>query len=143
MPRKKKPATAGTTELPSIPRELVEQLADSGLPMTAEQINAMILAPKKVLIEQTQVAAAAACSFTSGQWFPVIDSEATGCHHCVWRYDCHAVPIATPCAVSSTRKPSSTDNYHGFRKSQRQSQPFIPCGHSVMVAQFDARTVFP
>jgi len=52
MPRKKKPATAGMTELPSIPKELIEQLAGSGLPMTAEQINATTMALKKALIER-------------------------------------------------------------------------------------------
>lgn len=52
MPRKKKPATAGMTALPSIPKELIEQLAGSGLPMTAEQINATTMALKKALIER-------------------------------------------------------------------------------------------
>ncbi|TDR38435.1 mutator family transposase [Tahibacter aquaticus] len=52
MPRKKKPASAGMTELPSIPKELIEQLAGSGLPMTAEQINATTMALKKALIER-------------------------------------------------------------------------------------------
>lgn len=40
MPSKKKPAAAGTTVLPSIPKELIEQLSGSVTPMTAEQINA-------------------------------------------------------------------------------------------------------
>jgi transposase-like protein len=52
MPRKKKPASAGMTALPSIPKELIEQLAGSGLPMTAEQINATTMALKKALIER-------------------------------------------------------------------------------------------
>jgi putative transposase len=52
MPSKKKPAAAGMAALPSIPQELIEQLAGGGTPMTAEQINATTLALKKALIER-------------------------------------------------------------------------------------------
>jgi len=52
MPIKKKPAAAGMTALPSIPQELIEQLAGGGTPMTAEQINATTMALKKALIER-------------------------------------------------------------------------------------------
>jgi len=40
------------TALPSIPKELIEQLAGGGTPMTAEQINATTMALKKALIER-------------------------------------------------------------------------------------------
>lgn len=40
MPSKKKPAAAGMTALPSIPKELIEQLTGGATPMTADQINA-------------------------------------------------------------------------------------------------------
>jgi len=52
MPSKKKPVGAGMTALPSIPKELIEQLAGGGTPMTAEQINATTMALKKALIER-------------------------------------------------------------------------------------------
>jgi hypothetical protein len=52
MPSKKKPAAAGMTALPSIPKDLIEQLAAGGSPMTAEQINATTMALKKALIER-------------------------------------------------------------------------------------------
>lgn len=52
MPSKKKPVGAGMTELPSIPKELIEQLASGASPMTAEQINATTMALKKALIER-------------------------------------------------------------------------------------------
>ncbi|WP_043702223.1 IS256 family transposase [Tepidimonas taiwanensis] len=52
MPSKKKPAAAGTTALPSIPPELIEQLSGGITPMTAEQINATTMALKKALIER-------------------------------------------------------------------------------------------
>ena len=52
MPSKKKPVGAGMTALPSIPKELIEQLAAGGTPMTAEQINAATMALKKALIER-------------------------------------------------------------------------------------------
>jgi transposase-like protein len=52
MPSKKKPAGAGMTALPSIPKDLIEQLAAGGTPMTAEQINATTMALKKALIER-------------------------------------------------------------------------------------------
>ena len=52
MPSKKKPVGAGMTALPSIPKELIEQLAGGGTPMTAEQINAATMALKKALIER-------------------------------------------------------------------------------------------
>ena len=41
MPSKKKPATAGMAALPSIPKELIEQLIGGATPMTADQINAI------------------------------------------------------------------------------------------------------
>jgi putative transposase len=52
MPIKKKPAAAGMTALPSIPKELIEQLTGGTTPMTAEQINATTMALKKALIER-------------------------------------------------------------------------------------------
>ena len=52
MPSKKKPAAAGATALPSIPKELIEQLTGGATPMTAEQINATTMALKKALIER-------------------------------------------------------------------------------------------
>jgi putative transposase len=52
MPSKKKPATAGMTALPSIPKELIEQLTGGVTPMTADQINATTMALKKALIER-------------------------------------------------------------------------------------------
>ncbi|WP_269633696.1 MULTISPECIES: IS256 family transposase [Pseudomonadota] len=52
MPSKKKPAGAGMTALPSIPKELIEQLSGGTTPMTAEQINAATMALKKALIER-------------------------------------------------------------------------------------------
>ena len=52
MPSKKKPAGAGVTALPSIPKELIEQLTGGTTPMTAEQINAATMALKKALIER-------------------------------------------------------------------------------------------
>ena len=52
MPSKKKPAAAGMTALPSIPKELIEQLIGGATPMTADQINATTMALKKALIER-------------------------------------------------------------------------------------------
>jgi transposase-like protein len=52
MPSKKKPAAAGLTALPSIPKELIEQLTGGATPMTADQINATTMALKKALIER-------------------------------------------------------------------------------------------
>jgi transposase-like protein len=52
MPSKKKLAAAGVTALPSIPKELIEQLTGGATPMTAEQINATTMALKKALIER-------------------------------------------------------------------------------------------
>ena len=52
MPSKKKPATADTAALPSIPRELIEQITGGAIPMTAEEINATTMALKKALIER-------------------------------------------------------------------------------------------
>ena len=52
MPSKKKPAGAGMTALPSIPKDLIEQLIGGSTPMTAEQINATTMALKKALIER-------------------------------------------------------------------------------------------
>lgn len=52
MPSKKKPAGAGMTALPLIPKELIEQLTGGATPMTAEQINAATMALKKALIER-------------------------------------------------------------------------------------------
>lgn len=52
MPSKKKPAGAGMTVLPSIPKDLIEQLTGGSTPMTAEQINATTMALKKALIER-------------------------------------------------------------------------------------------
>ena len=52
MPSKKKPAAAGMTALPSIPKELIEQLTGGVTPMTADQINATTMALKKALIER-------------------------------------------------------------------------------------------
>ena len=52
MPSKKKPAAAGMTALPSIPKELIEQLTGGSTPMTADQINATTMALKKALIER-------------------------------------------------------------------------------------------
>ena len=52
MPSKKKPAAAGMAALPSIPKELIEQLTGGVTPMTADQINATTMALKKALIER-------------------------------------------------------------------------------------------
>ncbi len=52
MPSKKKSVSAGMPVLPSIPKELIEQLVAGGQPMTAEQINAATMALKKALIER-------------------------------------------------------------------------------------------
>ncbi|ALV07385.1 hypothetical protein RD2015_2923 [Roseateles depolymerans] len=52
MPSKKKPAGAGMTALPSIPKKLIEQLTCGATPMTAERINAATMALKKALIER-------------------------------------------------------------------------------------------
>lgn len=52
MPSKMKPAAAGMTALPSIPKELIEQLTGGATPMTADQINATTMALKKALIER-------------------------------------------------------------------------------------------
>ena len=52
MPSKKKPATAGMAALPSISKELIEQLIGGATPMTADQINATTMALKKALIER-------------------------------------------------------------------------------------------
>ncbi len=52
MPSKKKPTAAGLTALPSIPKELIEQLTGGATPMTADQINATTMALKKALIER-------------------------------------------------------------------------------------------
>ena len=52
MPSKKKSATAGMAALPSIPKELIEQLIGGATPMTADQINATTMALKKALIER-------------------------------------------------------------------------------------------
>ena len=52
MPSKKTSAVAGKTALPSIPKELIEQLSGGTTPMTAEQINATTMALKKALIER-------------------------------------------------------------------------------------------
>src|SRR3990167_8466381 len=52
MPSKKKPAAAGMTALPSIPKELIEQLTGGTTPMTADQIIATTMALKKALIER-------------------------------------------------------------------------------------------
>jgi len=52
MPSKKKPAAAGMTALPSIAKELIEQLTGGVTPMTADQINATTMALKKALIER-------------------------------------------------------------------------------------------
>ena len=52
MPSKKKPVTAGMAALPSIPKELIEQLIGGATPMTADQINATTMALKKALIER-------------------------------------------------------------------------------------------
>ncbi len=46
MRSKKEPAWAGTTALPFIPKELIEQLTGGATPKTAEQINAAIMALK-------------------------------------------------------------------------------------------------
>jgi transposase-like protein len=43
---------AKTAALPRLPKELVEQIAGSGGPMTADQINAATMALKKALIER-------------------------------------------------------------------------------------------
>jgi transposase-like protein len=51
MPSKKKPAAA-MAALPSIPKELIEQLTGGTTPMTAEHINATTMALKKALIER-------------------------------------------------------------------------------------------
>lgn len=52
MPSKKKSATAGMTALPSIPKDLIEQLTGGATPMTAAEINATTMALKKALIER-------------------------------------------------------------------------------------------
>jgi transposase-like protein len=52
MPSKKKPVAAGMTALPSISKELIEQLIGGTTPMTADQINATTMALKKALIER-------------------------------------------------------------------------------------------
>ena len=52
MPSKKKPAAAGMTALPSIAKELIEQLTGGVTPMTADPINATTMALKKALIER-------------------------------------------------------------------------------------------
>ncbi len=52
MPSKKKPAAAGMTALPSIPKGLIGQLTCGATPMTADQINATTMALKKALIER-------------------------------------------------------------------------------------------
>lgn len=52
MPSKKKSAAAGMTALPSIPKELIEQLTGGATPMTAAEINATTMALKKALIER-------------------------------------------------------------------------------------------
>ena len=52
MPSKKKSVSAGMPVLPSIPKELIEQLVAGGQPMTDEQINAATMALKKALIER-------------------------------------------------------------------------------------------
>ena len=50
MPSKKKPAGAGTTALPSIPEELIDQIVKG--PMSAEAVQAASMAFKKALIER-------------------------------------------------------------------------------------------
>ena len=53
MPSKKKPATAGMAALPSVPKELIEQLVGGATPMTADQINATTMAtsnPHEVIL---------------------------------------------------------------------------------------------
>lgn len=52
MPSKKRPAAAGMTALPPIPKELIEQLTGGATPMTADQINATNMALKKALVER-------------------------------------------------------------------------------------------
>ena len=52
MPSKKKPAAVGMTALPSIPKDLIEQLTGGTTPMTADQINTTTMALKKALIER-------------------------------------------------------------------------------------------
>ena len=50
MPSKSKPGKAGTTELPSIPKELIDEFVKG--PMSAEAVNAASLVFKKALIER-------------------------------------------------------------------------------------------
>jgi putative transposase len=50
MPSKSKPGKAGTTELPSIPKELIDEFVKG--PMSAEAVNAASMAFKKALIER-------------------------------------------------------------------------------------------
>jgi len=56
MPSKTKTRNAAiaakTAALPALPKELVDQIAAGGAPMTAEQINAATMALKKALIER-------------------------------------------------------------------------------------------
>ncbi len=56
MPSKTKTKNAAiaakTAALPKVPKELLDQIAGSGTPMTAEQINAATMALKKALIER-------------------------------------------------------------------------------------------
>lgn len=56
MPSKTKTRNAAiaakTAALPKLPKELLDQIAAGGTPMTAEQINAMTMALKKALIER-------------------------------------------------------------------------------------------
>jgi putative transposase len=54
MPSKKKPAAVDMAALPSIPKELMQQLTGGTTPMTAEQINATTMALKKALMERAQ-----------------------------------------------------------------------------------------
>ena len=44
MPSKKNPAAVGMTEMPSIPKEPIEQLTGGATPMTADQITATTMA---------------------------------------------------------------------------------------------------
>ena len=50
MPRKPKPATEAPMDLPSIPKELIDQLVKG--PMTAAEVQAASAAFKKALIER-------------------------------------------------------------------------------------------
>lgn len=52
MPSKKELAGACMTALPSIPKELIDQLTGGTMPMTAVQINATTMALQKALIER-------------------------------------------------------------------------------------------